>query len=193
MARYKISGIDNTETAATLEEAAQIAESWFDYLEDDLENDDFTVPAADLDTSSIEALNSSISGWLEEIAQAAGHKAFFGHGNYAASAASQMGLTLEVKDAPIHCQCGEIIGIRCWGSCQASDMVVVEFMPRHLRASHKTAGNSGQWPHNGSVRLAISRNCYDAIMAPGDDEEDDDSEWISIVDEADPYEYADED
>lgn len=53
----------------------------------------------------------------------------------------------------------------------------------HLRASHVAAGNCGAWPHNGSIRVAAEKSC--AAMAV-----EADPDWASIVEGADPAEYA---
>jgi hypothetical protein len=37
------------------------------------------------------------------------------------------------------------------------DLVLVETMPEHLRASHEAAGNHGVWPHNGAERFVTDR------------------------------------
>lgn len=46
----------------------------------------------------VETLNEAIRTWEEEIAHAAGFKDFAGHGGYAVSAASEMGLNLTVEE-----------------------------------------------------------------------------------------------
>ena len=54
------------------------------------------MPAANLDASSIENLNTSIREWEQRIAQAMGKKDFAGHGTYLVSAADEAGLNLTV-------------------------------------------------------------------------------------------------
>ena len=82
------------------------------------------------------------------------------------------------------CGCGAITGEACQGEPVTADrMVVVEYMPEHLRASHEAAGNSGSWPANGSERIAIDRECYRALSF------DDDDPWMTVV-SADPAKYA---
>jgi len=98
MAQYIISDGNAIEYANTLEEAAEIAQSWYEYLEDDPDPDNaFFVPIPDLDDSNLEALNDSISEWEDQISKEAGYTIFQGHGNYAVSPASQMGLNLTVS------------------------------------------------------------------------------------------------
>ena len=83
------------------------------------------------------------------------------------------------------CQCGEWSGEPCQWTGHASDMVVVEWMPRCRRASHEAAGNAGAWPTNGSVRIAVEESCAEAMIAH-------DGEWCRVVsyDEADAAKLA---
>lgn len=74
------------------------------------------------------------------------------------------------------CECGRISGVRCDWTGQASGMVTVEYMPRHLRASHEAAGNSGRWPHNGAARLDMAPECAERVVESEDG-------WASIVEE----------
>lgn len=95
---YRITDGHETEDVDTLSEAAEIAADWYDWLFDENEIDPIE---ADLDNESLDALNASISAWLEKIAEAIGHTVFQGHGNYCVSAASEAGLhlvVLEVRD-----------------------------------------------------------------------------------------------
>ncbi len=39
----------------------------------------------------------------------------------------------------------------------AQDLVILETMPDHLRASHRAAGNWGTYPHNGATRVVCER------------------------------------
>ena len=74
------------------------------------------------------------------------------------------------------CECGEWSGEACQWSGPASEMVVVEWMPEHLRASHAAAGNSGCYPANGSVRLAATKTCAELML-------EHDGEWAMVVNE----------
>lgn len=72
------------------------------------------------------------------------------------------------------CQCG-------WATCQdcvwtgdATDTVIVEYMPEHLRASHEVAGNRGEYPYNGATRLRVSRECAANMI-------EDEPEWCAVV------------
>ena len=47
--------------------------------------------------------------------------------------------------------------------------VVLEYMPRYHRGSHRAAGNWGSWPGNGSERVEIRR--YDALAEIESDED----------------------
>ena len=82
----------------------------------------------------------------------------------------------------IQCQCGTWTGEPCNWAGPAGDMVVVEYMPEPLRASHKAAGHRGKWPHNGSIRVAVERGCADMAVAA-------DPEWTRIVDGARVADY----
>lgn len=57
------------------------------------------------------------------------------------------------------CQCGEI----CGEPCDNTADILIEWMPKDLRDSHEAAGNSGSYPHNGSVRLRVSSACVTGI------------------------------
>jgi len=61
-------------------------------------------------------------------------------------------------------------------------MVVVEYMPAPLRASHTAAGGRGAWPHNGSIRVAVERGCADLAVAA-------DPEWTRIIEDARVSDY----
>lgn len=59
----------------------------------------------------------------------------------------------------IRCQCGEVTGTKCTHFRLRTEMLVIEWMPYHLRASHESAGNSGQYPSNGALRLLCASEC----------------------------------
>lgn len=85
------------------------------------------------------------------------------------------------------CRCGEMGGQdHCQWTGEASELVVVEWMPEHLRASHRAAGNSGSYPHNGAARLAIQYDCYEMQA----EYEGEDSEFFRRLDGADVEHYA---
>jgi len=81
----------------------------------------------------------------------------------------------------LHCDCGELTGIPC-AADTSEGMTVLESMPEHLRDSHEAAGGTGRYPHNGAIRVAVSRSCADSII--------DDDEWAVEVNGADPTDYA---
>lgn len=68
------------------------------------------------------------------------------------------------------CECGEVSGVRC----EERAAVTVEVVPEYLRASHSAAGNAGEWPANGSLRLRVSRACATVFASEGGD-------WARIV------------
>ena len=78
------------------------------------------------------------------------------------------------------CRCGELDGVEhCQWEGPISRLVVVEYMPIHLRSSHEAARNSGSYPHNGAVRVAVNWECAAALAG----------EWCSEV-EMRPNRYA---
>ena len=91
--RLRITDGNAIERADDLAEAESIVEDWYDFLTDEKLDE---VPAANLDASSIENLNTSIREWEQRIAQAMGKKDFAGHGTYLVSAADEAGLNLTV-------------------------------------------------------------------------------------------------
>ena len=81
------------------------------------------------------------------------------------------------------CGCGEWAGGQCGHTAPLSDLVVVEFMPDDEKSSHMAAGNSGCWPHNGAVRVAVTRKHAEWIVG------EEGPEWASIVADANPADY----
>lgn len=65
----------------------------------------------------------------------------------------------------VHCQSGKITGARCDAFAPRKELVTVEWMPEHLRASHEAAGNWGSYPHNGAERHLCCSVCAEAIRA----------------------------
>lgn len=98
---------------------------------------------------------------------------YTGNGNTDARGVSTSDVRVTVAD--IHCDCGEITGEPCQWTGPRSDTVLVEYMPEHLRASHKAARNRGTYPANGAIRVRCERSCAERIVA-------DDGEWAEIVD-----------
>jgi hypothetical protein len=62
------------------------------------------------------------------------------------------------------------------------DLVVIEVMPRHLRASHEAAGNSGVYPHNGAERFRVE-------VGAGREYAESDPEWTQFVLAPSPERY----
>jgi len=91
--KYRVTDNNAIETSNTLTGAAQIAEDWYEYLEDQGKIE--SVPFADLDATSLDALNASIEAWQRKIGEAMGQKDFYGHGNYHVPAS--VGLDLRVE------------------------------------------------------------------------------------------------
>lgn len=74
----------------------------------------------------------------------------------------------------IRCGCGAWTGERCAWAGPRSEMVVIEWMPLHLRASHASAGNRGTYPANGAVRVLAHRDCAAGLL-------ESDEDWAKIV------------
>lgn len=63
------------------------------------------------------------------------------------------------------CRCGELDGSEhCYWHGDISELVLVEYMPYYLRDTHAAARNSGAWPTNGSVRVAIHFECAQRLV-----------------------------
>jgi hypothetical protein len=77
-------------------------------------------------------------------------------------------------DKMVKCACGELRGELCSAVESQEELVKLEFMPLHLRASHRAAGNRGVYPHNGARRILVSRACAEEII-------DVDGEWCHRV------------
>jgi hypothetical protein len=80
------------------------------------------------------------------------------------------------------CECGGITEHACEWQGEISEMVVIEWMPKSIRSSHEAAGNSGRYPRNGSIRLAVHQDCAASIV-------DDDPDWSHIA-QAPAEQYA---
>lgn len=95
---YRLSDGSVIEYAATLEEAAGLAEDWYDYLLSDGRIEELPMP--NLEAKNLNELCSSIQSWENEIAEAMGKKSFAGHGSYyvTAAAAAGMNLSITIRD-----------------------------------------------------------------------------------------------
>jgi hypothetical protein len=85
--------------------------------------------------------------------------------------------------ATYKCGCGDVTGVACDWTGLADEMVVVEWMPEHLRGSHEAAGNAGVYPANGARRTAMERSCAEGVV-------DGLEEWASIRSGAKVARYA---
>lgn len=74
------------------------------------------------------------------------------------------------------CECSEITGRPCGWQGDRDDLILIEVMPRYLRAAHQAAGNPGRYPHNGAQRLWVTESCADNII------EHEGAEWAQIKD-----------
>lgn len=74
----------------------------------------------------------------------------------------------------VRCECGEATGVRCEWCGPVGDTVVIEWMPKFLRASHTAAGGNGSYPANGSERLRVECSCADLLLET-------DGEWTRLV------------
>ena len=70
-----------------------------------------------------------------------------------------------VDATSVPCECGSHSDSGpCYASVPENGCVLVEYMPQHLRASHTAAGNSGVYPHNGSLRIRVHPDCAQEIL-----------------------------
>jgi hypothetical protein len=79
------------------------------------------------------------------------------------------------RDYTVICQCGEWTGEECAWSGPLSETVRVEYMPEHLRASHRAAGNSGAYPQNGATRKYVHPDCLALLLKSEGDE------WVKVL------------
>jgi hypothetical protein len=91
---------------------------------------------------------------------------------------------MTMKDV-YRCRCGEWTGEYCPWTGPLSAMVVVEFMPEYLREQHEAAGNSGVYPHNGAIRVAVERSCARDLLG-----REGEGEWSAIRTDLKPGPYA---
>jgi hypothetical protein len=70
-----------------------------------------------------------------------------------------MGEAVALAAGRIRCQCGEVTGTRCGHFRLRGEMIVVEWMPYHLRNHHCDARHQGTYPENGSLRLLCCVEC----------------------------------
>lgn len=63
----------------------------------------------------------------------------------------------------IVCGC-TAISAGCGWTGRADEMVVVEFMPVYLRASHAAARNCGRFPLNGAIRFRAEQSCAEELI-----------------------------
>ena len=59
----------------------------------------------------------------------------------------------------MRCDSGTATGERCENVATTH----VDYMPEHLRESHRAAGNSGSYPANGSERLHVCADCAEML------------------------------
>lgn len=81
-----------------------------------------------------------------------------------------------VEPRTVRCECGVWTGERCVWTGPKSQTVVVEYMPKYLRASHQAAGNAGLYPANGAVRVRVERYCAELLLSC-----EDERDWAQIV------------
>lgn len=80
----------------------------------------------------------------------------------------------------LRCECGVVEGDRShdFALDEEEAVVILEWMPEHLRASHAAAGNCGAYPHNRAHHLVVLQECADRIVI-----EEGDDRWARIVGE----------
>jgi hypothetical protein len=83
----------------------------------------------------------------------------------------------EKQQRSFDCACGQWSGYACANKAPRARLVILEFMPEELRASHAAAGNLGSFPHNGARRVLVTRECAVHVVA-------EDGDWARVVDQA---------
>lgn len=114
------------------------------------------------------ALDDDWESVVEEVAEIVEEAEVSGTADYARDRAERY------RETHIHCQCGRVTDVRCDWVGDPDETVLVEWMPRDLRASHEAAGNRGTWPANGAERLRVQWECADRIVEGEDG-------WAEIV------------
>lgn len=100
---YIVSDGNSIEKVKEWSELVDIIIEWYEFLgEDGTFESCMDVPEPDgeiydLEEGDVDGMNRIITAWENEIAEAAGHEEFHGHGSYHVSAASEMGLNLTVR------------------------------------------------------------------------------------------------
>jgi hypothetical protein len=74
------------------------------------------------------------------------------------------------KEDWVQCECGLGTGDPCGWEGERSETVLVEYMPVWLRESHRDAGNVGEYPYNGAVRLRCEQSCAERLREDSDEE-----------------------
>lgn len=80
----------------------------------------------------------------------------------------------QVQIKIVGCDCGKITGTKCGRHGPKDETVVLEYMPRCLRASHDAARNPGVYPCNGAERIRVEEACAEAILEA-------EGRWASVV------------
>ena len=83
-------------------------------------------------------------------------------------------LVVAEADPEVACECGEWSGERCQWTGAKSETILVEWMPQQHRSSHAAAGGCGAYPHNGSVRSRVHRDCAELMIET-------DGDWCRII------------
>lgn len=98
--KWRISDENATEIYEDWGELISAAENWYNYMLEDgsLEVIIYMAYFSEIPEGHVETLNEAIRTWEEKIALAEGFKDFAGHGGYAVTAASEMGLNLTVEE-----------------------------------------------------------------------------------------------
>lgn len=80
------------------------------------------------------------------------------------------------NNPPIRCECNQWSGEPCNGEGAKQSMVIMEYMPDCMRASHEAAGNRGIHPLNGSERLTVTPECAARML-------EHDGDWCRVIDQ----------
>jgi hypothetical protein len=91
--RYIVSDNNARETADTIQEAVDIVEEWYHWVDG---APAFPSDNVEEEITTIDQLREFIDRWQQQIAELQGFDAVSGHGNYNVSPADRMGLCLKV-------------------------------------------------------------------------------------------------
>lgn len=187
MALYTINDTNNTQSADSYAEAVEIISNWYvdwaSWATGESTPEEDEIVSAAIGSVDEPELGDSLQDYADAIctaiAEAAGGRDFFGHGNYCVRAADQMGLSLEVKPASAEVEDG-VYFIHpdgcCWDAIRVCKNKIIAIAHESDANTHAVAGDdwSGVVPSDTDeivegddaatlIRLyteQIGRNCH---------------------------------